>query len=133
MDPQVAWSNLLIAWVSRDWEEVLELSDALLNWLNKDGFPPEFSYPQELGAELNLVVVRATCDFAQQRAASVLSAADGIPPDVPFTLTCRECRDDGPVSVSQARQAGWQRIEYAPASAFENFLGICPNCQAGNS
>lgn len=133
MDPQVAWSNLLTAWISRDWEEVLELSEALLNWLNKDGFPPEFSYPQELGSEINRIVVRATCDFVRQRAASVLSAPSGIPPEVPFSLSCRECRVDSPDTVSQARQAGWRNVEYVPASAFENFLGICPNCQAGNS
>jgi hypothetical protein len=90
MDPQVAWTNLLIAWVSRDWEDVLELSEALLNWLDKDGFPPEFSYPQELGSEINRIVVRATCEFVHQRAASVLSTQGGIPPEVPFSLSCRE-------------------------------------------
>lgn len=133
MDPQVAWTNLLIAWISHDWEQVLELSEALLEWLDKDGFPPEFSYPQELGEELNRVVSRSACEFSHLRAASVLSAPDGILPDVPFTLACRGCRNDGPDTVSQARQAGWLRIEYAPASAFESFLGTCPNCPDGES
>lgn len=48
-----AWDDLLAAWVRRDWEAVLEYCEALIQWLDKDGFPPEFRYLLDLGKDFN--------------------------------------------------------------------------------
>jgi hypothetical protein len=130
MDPQQSWNDLLAAWVRRDWEAVLEYCEALIQWLDKDGFPPEFSYPLDLGKDFNRATVRAACEFVFQRASSVMRNPERIPQDVPFTLSCRGCLNEGPSSWSQSIRDGWMRIEYVPNAAIENFLGNCPNCRA---
>lgn len=129
MDPQQAWENLLRAWIRRDWEDVLNYCEALIEWLEKDGFPPEFSYPLELGKDLNRATVRAACDFILQRTSEVLRHPDRIPRNVSFTLGCRKCQSAGPPTWSQSIEVGWSRIEYVPNAAIDNFLGICPKCQ----
>ena len=43
MDPQVAWQDLLDALHQLDWDRVRDLADGLLQWLDRDGFPPETS------------------------------------------------------------------------------------------
>ena len=132
MDPQITWEELLQAWARRDWEAVVEYAEALLGWLDRGGFPPEFLQINLLGVDFNWAIARAACAFARHRARSVLDDPDRIPHDVPFTLTCSVCNNEGPDSSSQAFDEGWKHIEHVPASAFENFLGICPICQADN-
>ena len=132
MDPQQTWNDLLAAWVRRDWESVLENCEVLIQWLDKGGFPPEFSYPMELGIDFNRATVHAACEFAFQRASSVMRDPNRIPQDVPFTLSCRGCLNEGPSSWSLSIRNGWSRIEYVPNAAIENFMGICPNCQSRN-
>ena len=68
MDPQATWDMLLQAWGKRHWDEVSELSESLLAWLDKGGFPPETNYPKELGADWDKAVAEATCRFAFKRA-----------------------------------------------------------------
>ncbi len=41
MDPQAAWDEMLEAVSHRDWEQALERSGALLEWMGKGGFPPQ--------------------------------------------------------------------------------------------
>ncbi len=130
MDPQLAWEELLQAWVRRDWESVVEYAEALLSWLDRGGFPPEMLAQPQLGIDFNWSIARAACAFARQRAYRVLDAPSGIPHDVPFTLTCSVCYCQGPESSSQAMAEGWRHIEYVPASPSENFLGTCPICLA---
>ena len=40
MDPQANWDQLLEAYAEGDWKRVEELAEALLNWLDRNGFPP---------------------------------------------------------------------------------------------
>ena len=130
MDPQATWDLLLQAWNKRQWDEISELSESLLAWLAKGGFPPETNYPKELGADWDAVVALAACGFALCRSRQVLENEHGIPADVSFSLVCAKCLDDGPKSFDEASQQGWNRIEYYPTGKAENFLGICPVCRA---
>ncbi len=129
MDPQQTWKELLDAWACFDWERVDELADALLAWLNTGGFPPKVLKCKQLGADFNGSIARSACYFARQRAASVLADPHQIPRDVPFTLCCCQCNNEGPASDELARSVGWNSIQYVPASMSENILGICPVCQ----
>ena len=43
MDPQAAWDEMLAAILRRDWERAFEVSEALLSWMKKGGFPPQTS------------------------------------------------------------------------------------------
>lgn len=128
MDPQASWQLLLDAWSDGDWEEVVELASALLDWLDKQGFAPETSAPHQLGHDWNEVVVRAACSFAVKRAGGVIGNSHGIPDAVPFTLTCGICGNDGPDTHAEALAEGWQQIRYAPTMLSANFVGICPSC-----
>lgn len=112
MDPQTTWDMLLRAWSRRAWDDVLDLSQALLDWLDKGGFPPETNYPTELGAEWNTVVARAAIEFALRRSRLVLDDPNGIPADVPFVLICTKCMHEGPESFATATKQGWANIQY---------------------
>lgn len=128
MDPQATWDKLLQAWSKRHWEEVAELSESLLAWLGKGGFPPETNYPKELGADWDAAVALAACGFAFCRSRQVLDNEHGIPAGIPFSLACSTCLGEGPNSFAHATQLGWERIEYFPASRAENFIGLCGQC-----
>jgi hypothetical protein len=129
MDPQATWDSLLDAWCQGEWQDVCELADAMLSWLDKDGFPPETRHPQRMGSDWNRVVVRAACEFVQQRAKSVLQSPGYLPPEVAFTLSCDTCNNVGPDDADQAKTQGWKELRYTPTGLSENFLGYCPNCQ----
>ncbi len=132
MDPQRTWEMLLDAWVQRNWEDVVELTDALLSWIAKNGFPPEAESPRRLGVDVNLVITQTACQLMRQRARSVLDAPSGIPSDVPFTLTCCDCNNEGPDTHVEAVTEGWTDIEYVPNMTSETFLGVCPVCLAND-
>lgn len=132
MDPQQTWRALLDAWFTRQWDEVVELSEALFNWLEKHGFAPQVEYPRRLGPELDALLVRTACEFLRKRATVVLTSANGIPEDVGFSLTCGECNNEGPDSYDEAIAEGWTGIEYVPHLPSENFLGCCPTCLAND-
>ncbi len=130
MDPQATWDMLLQAWSKRNWNEVAELSESLLDWLAKGGFPPETNYPRELGADWDSAVALAACGFAWCRSRNVLESENGIPADVPFSLACAKCLDEGPKSFDDATQTGWSHIEYYPTGKAERFIGVCPDCDS---
>lgn len=130
MDPQETWHRLLDAWVNRQWDEVHELSEALLAWLDHGGFPPEIQYPREMGAEFNRSIARAACEYVGNRAATVLEDPFGIPRDITLSIACNRCKATGPATDAEARELGWQDITYFPNATFENLLGLCPNCSA---
>ena len=129
MDPQVTWSALLHAWSVGDWEQAEDLAEALLTWLDRNGFPPKLYRQVSLGAEFNLIVVRAAAEFALKRAREVLGNPKRIPDSVPFVLSCIHCDESSPKSFAQADSLGWKRIEYVPSATSANFIGVCPNCQ----
>lgn len=129
MDPQATWNRLLEEWESRNWLDVSELAEALLEWLSKDGFPPDTMGNRRLGADWHRELALTMCKFALQRANDVLDSPDQIPSQTPFTLTCATCNNEGPDTYAEAIDEGWTRIEYFPAGASENFLGECPVCR----
>jgi hypothetical protein len=128
MDPQATWNALLDAWTQRDWQEVVDLAEALLEWIRKGGFPPKTTPGRQMGADWNHVLSVAACKFALGRASNVLASPGNIPTEVPFTLSCAECNNEGPPSYGDALAAGWKRLIYTPAGLSENFLGVCPQC-----
>ena len=129
MDPQATWDMLIQNWLDCDWQEVSLLAEALLEWLGKDGFPPEMVGIRGMGTEWNRTLALAACTFAFERATTVLESPNGIPPDVPFALSCDTCNNDGPESYEEAVAEGWTHLRYTPAGLSENFLGFCPDCQ----
>ena len=128
MDPQESWRSLLDAWANRNWDEVRGLSDDLLAWLNRSGFPPTILFPRRMGAEFDWAVARAACEFTRARAIAVLDDPFRIPRDIPFSLACKHCECSGPVTDAEARTLGWKDIEYVPDSTMECFLGVCRSC-----
>ena len=132
MDPQTTWRMLLDSWSFRHWEDVIEQSEDLLNWLNKDGFTPRIEHLQQHGPDLNRLLVKTTCEFLQSRAKSVLASPILIPADVVFSLKCFTCSNLGPNSYDKATAEGWDGIEYLPQLSLQNFLGTCPGCRAND-
>ena len=130
MDPQITWHSLLIAWARGNWLEVTEHAESLLEWLGKGGFPPNTVAAPELGVDCHGIVAKLAAKLAIAHARSVLENPDGVPAIVPFALACAHCNSEGPPTYMAAQSDGWVGIQYVPVQASENFLGICPNCQA---
>ena len=126
MDPQATWQQLITAFVDRDWHQVHESAQALLDWLRQEGFPPETTAGQSMGADWNRHVASAACEFAADLAKQVLTDPNGIPQGVPFTLSCCFCDEKAPESFAAAVEAGWTLIEFEPDGLAENFIGLCP-------
>ena len=72
MDPQITWHSLLAAWTRGNWLDVTELAEALIDWLDKGGFPPKTVAAPELGVDWHRVVAQAAARFALVHAASLL-------------------------------------------------------------
>lgn len=68
MDPQAALRDLLAAVNDRNWDGVDELSEALLSWLQRRGFPPQTVGPAELGRGWHRAIAEFICYLAQSRA-----------------------------------------------------------------
>jgi len=67
MDPDAALDELFAAIVGHDWNQVNELSEALLTWLQKGGFPPQTLGPKELGRGWHRAMAEFTCYLAKSR------------------------------------------------------------------
>ena len=130
MDPQTTWNALLEEWTQCNWLDVLELAEALLEWLSKFGYPPETIEGRRMGADWNRVLATAVCEFAVRRANNVLDSPHQIPTEVSFTLSCYSCNNEGPRALSDAIAQGWCHLRYTPAGMSENVLGHCPYCQS---
>jgi hypothetical protein len=61
MDPQETWKTLLDAYQRNDWTVVEEMSEALLTWLARGGFPPRLDQLDERAARL---IVQVFCSQA---------------------------------------------------------------------
>ena len=49
MDPQATWDELLEARLERDWDRAEELANALLDWMQRSGFPLDTVGDRRLG------------------------------------------------------------------------------------
>lgn len=65
MDPDSVLSGLLEALQAKDWERVDLLSEAMLEWLKRGGFPPTTVGPKALGDEWHKNVARFICFSAR--------------------------------------------------------------------
>ena len=126
MDPQATWTQLVDAYTSHDWEAVLDRAEALQYWLSRHGFPPETVPGKRVGCDWNSVVVQAVCEYACDLAKRVLADPNGVPANIPFSMSCTDCDEMGPASFEEAIRAGWTLIEFAPEAVAENFFGLCP-------
>ena len=64
MDPQAAWGQLLSAYAAGYWDQVEELASALLDWLDRDGFPPKILNCPDPGPEWDRAFTHAGCSLA---------------------------------------------------------------------
>lgn len=60
MDPNATWNGLLQAFREDDWSAAIDFAEALAEWLNRGGFPPQI-----------LTEVAATHPFHRRLARSV--------------------------------------------------------------
>ena len=61
MDPEVAWKELMQARLERDWDQVEELAEGLLDWLDRGGMPPTTIGDARLGKMWHRTIAHATC------------------------------------------------------------------------
>ncbi len=64
MDPNATLRDLLDSLKARDWDRVQELSESLLGWIEKRGFPPVTIGPAELGNEWHRAFATFVCHAA---------------------------------------------------------------------
>ncbi|HUY87322.1 MAG TPA: hypothetical protein VMV10_01175 [Pirellulales bacterium] len=69
MDPQVVWEQMLDAYSDHDWDAVDEHAAALLEWLEKGGFPPQTVRRRQLRPPANRLIALATCRLALEHSA----------------------------------------------------------------
>jgi hypothetical protein len=69
MDPQIVWERLLDAYADDDWASVDEHASALLDWLEKGGFPPQTVGHRHLRPPVNHLIAAATCRLALEHSA----------------------------------------------------------------
>ncbi len=126
MEIQQQWQDLLDAWLGLDWPKVKESAASIVDRLERGDVAPNPLPVLQMGDPWNRVVVLAACQHMKHMAEQVLVAPNGIPPDVPFSLSCCECDADGVDSFEQAIAEGWTSIDFYPQGAGENFIGLCP-------
>ncbi len=61
MDPQATWQELLEARLKRDWDQAEELANALLDWMQRRGFPPHTIGDPKLGPKWHHAVAYFVC------------------------------------------------------------------------
>ncbi len=61
MDPQVTWTELLEARLQRDWNRADELANALLDWMQRGGFPPHTIGDRKLGMRWHHSIAYTVC------------------------------------------------------------------------
>ncbi len=67
MDPEATLRELLDAVQARAWDRVDGLAEALLDWLEKRGFPPLTVGPRELGVEWHRAMATFVCHLARSK------------------------------------------------------------------
>lgn len=67
MDPQATWERLLDAYSDHDWESTAESAKALMECLEKGGFPPQTVGHRVLRPPVNRLIALATCRMALEQ------------------------------------------------------------------
>lgn len=67
MDSQATWEQLLDAYSDHDWESTEESANALLQWLEHGGFPPQTVRHRDLRPPANRLIAMATCHLALEQ------------------------------------------------------------------
>lgn len=67
MDPQATLRDLLAALEDRDWDRIDELSEALLQWMERGGFPPQTLGSDKLGKQWHRTVATFVCYAAASK------------------------------------------------------------------
>jgi hypothetical protein len=57
MDPNAAWRDLSQAIADNEWQRAADIAAELMEWLDRDGFPPSITGR----ASFDRIVVRSTC------------------------------------------------------------------------
>lgn len=65
MDPDAALTDLITAVGARDWDRVDELTEGLLQWMEKRGFPPMTLGPKSLGKNWHRTIATFVCHLAK--------------------------------------------------------------------
>jgi hypothetical protein len=78
MDPDMTLKELLEAMEQEDWDQVDQLSAALLHWLAREGFPPRTLGSRALGDEWHLSLTRHVCLLANMKVHSARKSK--VPP-----------------------------------------------------
>lgn len=128
MDPDETWRLLGEACSKMDWPAVVEFATALMEWLEKGGFPPRMANLAASDQEVSKTAVFAACRYSLEWANESL-AKHGGNSDTRFNVACIYCNDQGPESYIAALDEGWSYLNYDPQSASSSFLGKCPNCR----
>jgi hypothetical protein len=61
MDPQATWTELLEAREQGAWDRAEELANALLDWMDRKGFPPMTVGSQSLGKGWHRTIAHFVC------------------------------------------------------------------------
>ena len=64
MDPQTTWDDLLAAYAAEQWDQLQELADGLLTWIERGGFAPRATTGDDMGQEWDRAIALAACRFA---------------------------------------------------------------------
>ncbi len=70
MDPQAAWDEMLSAYRDRDPERVQPHADALNEWLQKGGFPPNTGAGPAMGMDWHRRLTQAGVAFCLEYVAT---------------------------------------------------------------
>ena len=70
MDPPATWEQLQEAYGNADWETARELAQALLEWLDRGGFPPTTQAGDNADLATRRTRVQRFCRAALKRSAN---------------------------------------------------------------
>lgn len=82
MDPSQCWDDMLVAYATKQWQEARGCAEALLEWLERGGFPPQptigtttLSFTTQLDADFSRVLCLAACRHILEQTQEVPNAA----------------------------------------------------------
>lgn len=67
MDAEATLRDLLTALEDRDWDRIDELTEALLQWMERGGFPPQALGSPKLGKQWHRTIATFVCHAAASK------------------------------------------------------------------